>query len=544
MPVPLAVQSSGCPPRRAVGTHASAFSGMNVTIIDTSISRAAGALIAGAMTSILLPFRRATVEERKEMLQREDLSGLRALCNALRVKKATSKALKDELVELIEQTLAYDDAIYQQDSPAGKLAVFCAGMPDSNAATNELVQNFKLKDLKQFCSCLRLPLSGKKAQLARSLVGEMRYTLAAISASTAQEEDLPPAAGAGATTAAATAAAVAGPVGAGAGAVVGAVITGFPVESVADESREVEGFSSQSVQDARRVARRRRPVEASVRAAAKPDEARSDVSDPSLIDVQVTSSESPGMAAVGNPSEHIASGSGADATYAAQEQRSSFEAAETVAEPLTMNPPEAWAPPARDGFQSDVVQTQTIPDAESRRQERRRRRRVRWEMQKMNYIAEELAGAYGGHKENYMRDMRGILDDVPEETYATNAADLSDASNHSRSLTRVPSGESDQEPLRQMVMLGEVGRSRKAWCKSWDNTMGCGELLDLDDQQIVAVDSNDLQVAVNVLPRLKYLVQSEIVEYRRVEVEGKSVRAVLVRGMHGWPLRCEMDCQA
>jgi len=524
--------------------HTSSFCGdIDVTAMETNATRAAGAVVAGAIvTNVLLPFRRASTEDRKQMLQREDLSGLRALCNALRVKSGVSKAGKDALVDKVLATLAWDDAIYKPDSSAGKLATVLARMPDANAATDQVVRNFKLKDLKQFCKVLRLPLSGKKIDLAQCLVDEMRYTLDAISAR--QEEDVPPARAEDAAADGTVDAAAVGEVGA---AAVGIAAAAVSAEAAAPEiapaaasapalasaagleeaSMAAQGFSLQDMRDARREPRRSRSSDSggdSLFAQPKPSEAdhtssaldgvKAEVREPSLMDVQVAPSKWSARDAIGNPGDPPTSMNSFGATDVAREPRSS------------------------------VVQTQAIPDAEKRRRERRQRRRVRWEMQKMNYVAEELASAYGGNKENYMRDMRGILEHVPEETYAKNVDDLTDASNSQRNSEILLVDEKDKDMLDSMVMLGEIRRSRRAWCKWWDNTAGCGELLDLDDQLTVVVDSSDLQVAANVLPQLKYLVPSEIVEYRRVEGEDMATRAVLVRGMHGWPLRCEMDCQA
>merc|ERR550532_1360461 len=93
-PFSLVVQSFALPHRRANRMHTSSFCGdIDVTAMETNATRAAGAVVAGAIvTNVLLPFRRASTEDRKQMLQREDLSGLRALCNALRVKSGVSKA--------------------------------------------------------------------------------------------------------------------------------------------------------------------------------------------------------------------------------------------------------------------------------------------------------------------------------------------------------------------------------------------------------------------------------------------------------------------
>merc|ERR1712137_1112392 len=91
-------------------------------------------------------------------------------------------------------------------------------------------------------------------------------------------------------------------------------------------------------------------------------------------------------------------------------------------------------------------------------------------------------------------------------------------------------------------MVGEVGPSRQAWCKWWDGTTGCGELVDLEDNNSVAVVSAALTTGANVSPRVKYLRQGEFVEYRRVDRGPELIaRAILVRGIKGWPLMCEVD---
>merc|ERR1740117_1334908 len=92
-------------------------------------------------------------------------------------------------------------------------------------------------------------------------------------------------------------------------------------------------------------------------------------------------------------------------------------------------------------------------------------------------------------------------------------------------------------------MVGEVGPARQAWCRWWNPNSGCGELMDLDDRVSIAVVSIDLQTGANVLPRLKYLHVGEFVEYRRVPREDGSAYAVLIRGIKGWPLMCEVKGQ-
>merc|ERR1719410_718561 len=101
-----------------------------------------------------------------------------------------------------------------------------------------------------------------------------------------------------------------------------------------------------------------------------------------------------------------------------------------------------------------VVQTQAIPDAESERQERKQRRKAKRRMKFMSYFAEELASAYGGHKENYMRDMCGIVEGLPENVYTTYVDDVNDTSSSSRRTLSLPCGEVTEPPLEHMVMRG------------------------------------------------------------------------------------------
>merc|ERR1719401_2384662 len=93
----------------------------------------------------------------------------------------------------------------------------------------------------------------------------------------------------------------------------------------------------------------------------------------------------------------------------------------------------------------------------------------------------------------------------------------------------------------EMKLIGECGPARKGWCKWWDTNTGCGEVIDIDEKTPVAIVSAALITAANVAPQLKYLVQGEFVEYRRVQSpQGLAPRGLLVRGLRGWPLMCEV----
>lgn len=553
-----------------------------VRIDSSRIAKAAAGIVAGAVTAgRALPFRRATYKERREMLQCEDLSELQAICMALRLKKVSSKAGTTELIELIEQTLAHDDAIYQPDSPTGKLAAHLFQLSDEKSAAKQVTLNFKVKDLKELCSCLRLSSTGKKADLALRLVAEMRSTFPAISAldehtvqTRAAGTEAAEPAEAAAASAAASAAARPAP------ARTSDAILEEPATEVAELVEEPRVAQERPVQhsanskfggpenlgstDNGELRKRQQGLSVeSSHPAMQLDDTKADINKSSLRGVQDSYAESYATTLMGSPSAPSREVPG---TRLAQEDASSFKVVEEIPHSreaqakhdvvVTDVHEKTWTPSyqAVDGeraaasiadgeFATGVVQTKAIPDAESERQERKARRKAKRRMKFMSYFAEELASAYGGHKENYMRDMCGIVEGLPENVYTTYVDDVNDTSSSSRRTLSLPCGEVTEPPLEHMVMRGEVGRARGAWCTWWDNDTGCGELIDSADKERVGVVSSDLQTAANVRAHLKYLYPKEFVEYRRVETEGGALRAALVRGHHGWPLRCEVDSQ-
>lgn len=165
------------------------------------------------------------------------------------------------------------------------------------------------------------------------------------------------------------------------------------------------------------------------------------------------------------------------------------------------------------------------------------------------YLIEDLAKVYGQKKEDYMEEMNNIIAEAPADArkaFCDGFVEIPSTSRIMATMRRAGServgkafdGKHSEPFTSDMVMIGEVGPSRQAWCKWWDRDSGCGELVDLDDQNTIAVVAAALTTAANVEPRLKYLRNGELVEFRHVHE--KPPRAVLVRGIKGWPLMCEV----
>jgi len=208
----------------------------------------------------------------------------------------------------------------------------------------------------------------------------------------------------------------------------------------------------------------------------------------------------------------------------------------------------------QESYAGEVVATVMRPDSEEdkdmRYQDRIRQRR----MKLAGYLAEEVANTMGDHRDRYLSDMRKVLAEASSTTREAYLTDKLEEPNQATITQRVPRvlgplaeppefGGWNSEPVQEhMELIGELGPSRHAWCKWWDPNTGCGELVDVDDESAIAVVSAALTTAVNVSPRLKYLRHGEFVEYRRVDRgQGQIARAVLVRGLKGWPLMCEVD---
>merc|ERR1719291_202760 len=150
--------------------------------------------------------------------------------------------------------------------------------------------------------------------------------------------------------------------------------------------------------------------------------------------------------------------------------------------------------------------------------------------------------------------MKRVLAEAPEGTREAYLNDKLQDSSEAVTTSRVPRvlgnmteppefGAWHSEPVQeQLELIGDNGPARLGYCKWWDTKTGCGEISDTSERTPVAVVSSALTTAANVSPRLKYLRQGEWVEYRRVDRgPNQTARAVLVRGVKGWPLMCEVD---
>lgn len=234
---------------------------------------------------------------------------------------------------------------------------------------------------------------------------------------------------------------------------------------------------------------------------------------------------------------------------AVQPQALEAEEVETEAASVRSEPPSAVSQPSAD----NIVQTQVLPGAEEI-MDRRQQRFLDRRMKLAGYIAEEVAEIYGGEKNRYIADMQRLLQEAPDVSRQAYLNDKLEEPTAAMVTKRVPRVLGDattapefsawhSEPVQEeMQMVGELGPSRQAWCKWWDRATGCGELEDISDNSPVAVVSASLTTGVNVSPRLKYLKHGEFVEYRRVDRgPGHTARALLVRGLRGWPLMCEVD---
>jgi len=173
-------------------------------------------------------------------------------------------------------------------------------------------------------------------------------------------------------------------------------------------------------------------------------------------------------------------------------------------------------------------------------------------------VIEGFADAFGQEQVRYLEHVKRVLEECSQEG-GTPVADAylqatatpmpnKDLSSIAPQLlgpdNELPqhSGWHSEEFSQHMTMIGEVGPARHGWCEWWDHEAGCGEIMDCVDHKTVLVLANSLQTAANVSPHLKYLRKGEMIDYRRVSLEGEDekYRAVLVRGIYGWPLTCEV----
>jgi len=575
------------------------------------------ALGAGMTAGVLFVLRGVGAEARREMLEKEQLQGLKAICAGLRLK---SNKAQDQLIALIEETLAHDEALCAPGQPLGKVAQAIGQLTDPAKAAELLESKYKLKELRTICRELRIPQTGKKVHLARQITQAIRDIWSAMSSAAPMVESAPaeppqrePLAEAGRDP----------------------EVEARPHKPGAEGPLAGQGTGQR---------RRSRPPEVEDILVGASDAVSWD--GPAAVDVHVPHAGdvghhvslpafhaglSPGghgsMGSVADVERHGAhdegssghgdgAGCAAEASFAMAPCEShhtdgpvwpAFAAPATSVAPVQRQPaPQPDAPtvsptvPARvaaPGYEPEqegargqehellatepqlapanhavpqstaerapewdeeygvgVVETEAVADEKEEMRERRQQRTAERRRKLMGYLAEEVAGIYGQHKEQYITDLHGVLQGAPEEARMAYLTDKLEEPTAAMVSQRMPSvlgpmaeipefGAWHSEPVEdQMVMIGETGPARQAWCKWWDRQTGCGELVDLDDQSQVAVVSAALTTAANVSPRLKYLRHGEFVEYRRVD-RGRDfiARAVLVRGLRGWPLMCEVE---
>lgn len=479
----------------------------------------------GTIAGLLYALRVAGASERKETLQKESLQGLQAICLGLRVKAKRND--KEKLIQLIETTLAEDAARYNRDQPLGKIAQKIGQLPDPREAANFLNNNYMRPQLAIICAEMRLTRTGNKQELVDRITEEVCEMWRVMKVAASRVVSLP------------------------------------EVSTTSGDLRESMDPGRTQGKDTRETG---------------------------VVDVQVTSRLSANSMDAGSgesgwteahnarnghtheeltwetttASSVASNSSGADSFVDATSplQHEIGWEQQSQAEPVHYihsleDDVERRSPAAVNRDEpSGVVETEAVADAEEEKMERRQKRFENRRMKLMGYLAEEVAGIYGGHRDRYIADMHKMLQNVPEETRIAYLTDKLDEPTSAVVSQRVPSvlgplaeapefGAWHSEPVQeQMHMIGEVGPARQAWCKWWDNETGCGELVDMDDNSPIAVVSAALSTGANVSPRLKFLRQGEFVEYRRVDRGELTARAVLVRGIKGWPLMCEVDALA
>eukprot|EP00435_Cladocopium_sp_Y103_P052580 s111_g16.t1 len=198
-----------------------------------------------------------------------------------------------------------------------------------------------------------------------------------------------------------------------------------------------------------------------------------------------------------------------------------------------------------DSFEDEDEEDEEEEDEMARKQRRFKERRYKL----MSYVVEENASAYGEHQQEYLKDLNAAIQDMPDGVRHSYLNDKLEVPNLESRLPKVlgPARDTEEyaawhvEPYsEEMHMVGELGPARVAYCKWWDRARGCGEVVDTVDKGVAAVLAAALTTGANVAPTAKYLVQGEMVEYRRVK-DAELDRGILVRGVRGWPLTCEMD---
>lgn len=472
---------------------------------------AAGADSLGAMTELLLRLRSSEPTVREQMLQEESEKGLKAICAGLGLKRISGS--QEELLERIEEALLEEDAFYQSDSPVLRIIEVMGGLSDASRASGFLADKYRAVDLKGFCKALWLPVSGTKAQMAERIAAKASELSKVLRAKRAGLGAAPSSNSHGAQVRGAEL---------GAEDSTGAPRPGGdifePTDAEVMDAEEVEQSQvapSGGRSTVSRSSRRPAAVAEIFEAAAKVSRRHSGSQEEYEISL--------GESLVAGPD--------------VEDDDDLDEATELPAGGFY---PQAGA----EGAPGEIV--------DEEEEQRKQRRFVERRQKLMGYVVEEGAAIYGSQKEQYLEDLQQLLKDAPTETRGQYLQDKLEEPTQEMLAVRLPEvlgtprdgpefAAWHVEPYQEeMQMVGELGPARVAWCQWWDRVQGCGQVIDFVDRVAVNVVSAALTTGANVHPQAKYLMQGEFVEYRRVEATDGNARAILIRGVKGWPLACEV----
>jgi len=477
------------------------------------------------MTELLLRLRSSEPAVREQMLQEESEKGLKAICAGLGLKRISGS--QEELLERIEEALLEEDAFYQSDSPVLRIIEVMGGLSDTGRAAGFLADKYRAVDLKGFCKALWLPVSGTKVQMAERIAAKaselskvLRAKRAGLGSSPSSNAEAPtqrrrPA----------------------------------QVSRIMEEVKDAE-LGAEDVTGARRPGGDIfEPTDAEVM----------DVEEVEQSEAETSGGRSGASRSSRRPAA-VAEIFEAAAKVSSRHSGSQEEFEISLGESLVAGPdveddddldeaPELTA----GGFYPQAGAEGAPGEIVDEEEEQRKQRRFVERRQKlMGYVVEEGAAIYGSQKEQYLEDLQQLLKDAPTETRGQYLQDKLEEPTQEMLAVRMPEvlgpprdgpefAAWHVEPYQEeMQMVGELGPARVAWCQWWDRVQGCGQVIDFVDRVAVNVVSAALTTGANVHPQAKYLMQGEFVEYRRVEATDGNARAILIRGVKGWPLACEV----
>jgi len=406
------------------------------------------------MSELLLQLRSASTPLREEMLQKEDAKGLKAICAGL---GQPSGGTAEQALQRIQEVLRMEDDLYT--GVIARIIQAVGQLAERNGDVLNMLQKYKVAQLKDMCKTLALPQSGRKALLADRIASKAMELWQVMKLRGAEAEP-----------------------------------STQKAEFVAAEGVTAERAPATSASSSRR------PRPAEVEEVMQVGE-RSSAGDTSRVEPPLR-----------------------------------------VQEPLEAEVLEQEQPPVVEEADEEDEEEE---DAATRSARRFRERRSKL----MGYVVEENATVYGEHKKQYLKDVSAAIKDMPDTVRHSYLNDKLEANTFDSRIPKVlgPARDTAEyaawhvEPYsEEMHMVGELGPARVAYCKWWDRARGCGEVVDAGDQGVAAVLAAALTTGANVAPTAKYLVQGEVVEYRRVR-DADIDRGILVRGVRGWPLTCEMD---